>query len=138
MPNALTFFASSIGELKENNSLYFFNSKTTFRARKFWWKCYWSKLKFFGRASFSYSTISKPSERLIAVSTLSANLLPRFEFRIIPSTIIDISCFTFLFKFGKSSILIYFPSTFILETSFFIIQNFLFIFTLPTSNNRRE
>ena len=41
---------------------------------------------------------------LSAVSILSASLFPNLEFKTILSTIIDISCLTFLFKFGKSSI----------------------------------
>ena len=39
-------------------------------------------------------------ERFTAVSTLSANLFPRFELRITLSTIIEISCFIFLFIVG--------------------------------------
>ena len=52
-------------------------------------------LNFFGRVSFSYSTINNPSDRFIAVSTLSASLFPKFEFSIIRSTIIEISCLIF-------------------------------------------
>ena len=61
--------------------------------------------KFFGIVSFSYSTINNPLDKFNAVSTLSANLLPILESIINLSTMIEISCFTFLFKFGKSSIL---------------------------------
>ena len=77
-------------------------------------------LYFFGKVSFSYSTINKPSERFRAVSTLSASLLPKFEFNIILSTIMEISCFIFLFRSGNSSILRYFPSTFIFEKPLFL------------------
>jgi len=70
-------------------------------------------LNFLGIVSFSYSTTSKPFDRFTAVSTLSANLFPIFEFRITLSTIIEISCLSFLFKSGNSSILRYFPSTLI-------------------------
>ena len=70
-------------------------------------------LNFFGNVSFSYSTINKPSERFTAVSTLSANLLPKLVLRMILSTIIDISCFIFLLRSGNSSIFKYFPSTLI-------------------------
>ena len=77
-------------------------------------------LNFFGKVSFSYSTINNPSERFTAVSTLSANLFPKLEFKIILSTIIEISCFTFLFKFGNSSIFRYFPSTLIFENPLFL------------------
>ena len=61
-------------------------------------------LNFLGKVSFSYSTVKRPFDKLSAVSILSANLFPNFEFRTIRSTIIDISCFIFLFRFGKSSI----------------------------------
>ena len=53
-------------------------------------------LNFLGNVSFSYSAISNPSDKFIAVSTLSANLLPKFEFNITLSTIIEMSCFIFL------------------------------------------
>ena len=61
-------------------------------------------LNFLGKVSFSYSTTKRPFDKFRAVSILSASLLPNFEFNTILSTIIDISCLTFLFKFGKSSI----------------------------------
>ena len=61
-------------------------------------------LNFLGIVSFSYSTTNRPFERLRAVSTLSANLLPKFEFKITRSTTIEISCFTFLLSSGKSLI----------------------------------
>ena len=61
-------------------------------------------LNFLGIVSFSYSAINRPSERFNAVSILSASLFPRLEFKTILSTTIEISCLTFLFKFGKSSI----------------------------------
>ena len=77
-------------------------------------------LNFLGKVSFSYSTTSNPLERFTAVSTLSANLLPRFEPRITLSTIIEISCLSFLFKFGNSSIFRYFPSTLIFLKPLFL------------------
>ena len=86
-------------------------------------------LYFFGKDSFSYSTTNKPSDRLIAVSTLSANLLPRFEFSIILSTIIDISCFTFLFRSGNSSIFKYFPSTLIFVKPLFLKFRISFLYS---------
>ena len=55
-------------------------------------------LNFLGKVSFSYSTINNPSDKLTAVSTLSASLFPRFEFKIILSTIIEISCLIFLLR----------------------------------------
>jgi hypothetical protein len=70
-------------------------------------------LNFLGKVSFSYSATNNPFERLTAVSTLSASLFPRLELRITLSTTIEISCFNFLFKFGKSSIFKYFPFTLI-------------------------
>ena len=57
-------------------------------------------LNFFGNVSFSYSTTNNPFDRFTAVSTLSANLLPRLELRITLSTIIDISCLSFLLNLG--------------------------------------
>ena len=77
-------------------------------------------LNFFGKVSFSYSTISKPLDKFTAVSTLSASLFPRLELRITLSTIIEISCLIFLFKSGNSSILRYFPSTLILVKPLFL------------------
>ena len=77
-------------------------------------------LNFLGKVSFSYSTTRRPFERFTAVSTLSASLFPMLEFKIILSTTIDISCFIFLFKFGKSSILRYSPSTLILVKPLFL------------------
>ena len=77
-------------------------------------------LNFFGNVSFSYSTTNKPFDRFTAVSTLSANLFPKFEFKIILSTTIEISCLIFLFKFGKSSIFKYSPSTLILVKPLFL------------------
>ena len=77
-------------------------------------------LNYLGKVSFSYSTTNNPSDKLTAVSTLSASLLPRFEFKIILSTIIDISCLIFLFKSGNSSIFKYFPSTLIFEKPRFL------------------
>ena len=77
-------------------------------------------LNFLGKVSFSYSTINRPSDKFTAVSTLSANLLPRFEFRIILSTIIEMSCLIFLLRSGNSSIFKYFPSTFIFEKPLFL------------------
>ena len=68
-------------------------------------------LNFLGNVSFSYSTTNNPFDKLSAVSILSASLFPKFELSIILSTTMEISCFTFLFKLGKSSILRYFPST---------------------------
>ena len=62
-------------------------------------------LYFLGRVSFSYSTNNNPSDKLSDVSTPSANLLPNSLFKIILSTTIEISCFVFLFKSGKSSML---------------------------------
>ena len=61
-------------------------------------------LNFLGNVSFSYSTINNPSDKLTAVSTLSASLLPIDELRAILSTMIEISCLIFLFRFGKSFI----------------------------------
>ena len=61
-------------------------------------------LNFFGKLSFSYSTINNPFERFNAVSTLSANRLPISELITTRSTIIEISCLSFLFRLGKSSI----------------------------------
>ena len=61
-------------------------------------------LNFLGMVSFSYSATKRPSERFNAVSILSASLLPNLEFKTILSTTIEISCLTFLFKLGKSSI----------------------------------
>ena len=61
-------------------------------------------LNFFGSVSFSYSVIKSPFERFNAVSILSANLFPKFEFKTILSTTIEISCLVFLFKSGKSLI----------------------------------
>ena len=60
---------------------------------------------FLGNVSFSYSTNINPFARFTAVSTLSANLLPKEELIIILSTKIEISCFTFLFNSGAWSIL---------------------------------
>ena len=40
-------------------------------------KLYFQFSEFFGRVSFSYSTKSKPFDKLTAVSTLSANLFPK-------------------------------------------------------------
>ena len=77
-------------------------------------------LNFLGSVSFSYSTINNPSDKFTAVSTLSANLFPKFEFKIILSTIIEISCLIFLLRFGNSSILRYLPSTFIFEKPLFL------------------
>ena len=57
-------------------------------------------LNFFGSVSSSYSTNNKPFARFIDASILSANLLPKEEFKIILSTKIDISCLTFLFSSG--------------------------------------
>ena len=62
-------------------------------------------LNFFGRVSFSYSTNNRPSDKLSAVSTLSANLFPNSLFIIILSTITEMSCLIFLFYSGTSSIL---------------------------------
>ena len=59
---------------------------------------------FFGNVSFSYSTNNKPFAKLIAVSTLSAYLLPSDELITFLSTNIDISCLTFLFNSGTLSI----------------------------------
>ena len=59
---------------------------------------------FLGIVSFSYSATKRPLERFSADSMLSANLLPKFEFNTILSTSIEISCFIFLFKSGKSFI----------------------------------
>ena len=61
-------------------------------------------LNFLGIVSFSYSAISRPSERFNAVSILSASLFPSLELKIILSTTTEMSCLTFLFKLGKSSI----------------------------------
>ena len=58
-------------------------------------------LNFFGKLSFSYSTTKRPLDKFKAVSTLSANLLPIEELITILSTIIEISCFTFLLRFGN-------------------------------------
>ena len=77
-------------------------------------------LNFLGKVSFSYSTLSSPFDRLTAVSTLSASLLPKLLFKITLSTIIEISCLSFLFKFGNSSILRYLPSTLILVNPRFL------------------
>ena len=77
-------------------------------------------LNFLGKVSFSYSTINNPSDKFKQVSTLSANLFPKFEFNIILSTIIDISCLIFLLRLGNSSIFRYLPSTLILEKPLFL------------------
>ena len=77
-------------------------------------------LNFFGKVSFSYSTIKSPFDKFNAVSTLSANLFPILELITILSTIIEISCLTFLFKLGKSSMFKYLPSTFIFENPLFL------------------
>ena len=77
-------------------------------------------LNFFGKVSFSYSTTKSPFERFTAVSTLSANRLPRLELSITLSTIIEISCLSFLFKLGNSSIFKYFPSTLIFVKPLFL------------------
>ena len=61
-------------------------------------------LNFFGRVSSSYSTNIKPLAKFTAVSTLSANLLPNDAFRTILSTKTEISCLSFLFNSGTSSI----------------------------------
>ena len=61
-------------------------------------------LNFFGSVSFSYSTWINPLAKFTHVSTLSASLLPRFEFSIILSTKIEISCLTFLLISGISLI----------------------------------
>ncbi len=47
---------------------------------------------------------TKPLAKFTAVSTLSANLLPSFEFKIILSTKTEISCLSFLSKLGDFSI----------------------------------
>jgi len=52
-----------------------------------------------------YSTNNRPSDKLSAVSTLSANLFPNSLFIIILSTITEMSCLIFLFNSGTSSIL---------------------------------
>ena len=57
-----------------------------------------------GSVSSSYSTNNSPFERFVAVSTDSANLLPREELRIILSMRIEISCLIFLFNSGTLSI----------------------------------
>ena len=77
-------------------------------------------LYFFGNVSSSYSTNNKPFARLIAASILSANLLPKDEFKTILSTNIEISCLIFLLRSGifsmsykKSSILIFLKPLFL-------------------------
>ena len=89
-----------------------------------------SFLNFLGNVSFSYSTTNNPFDRFTAVSTLSASLFPNFEFRIILSTTIEISCFSFLFKFGKSSILNIYHQLLILEKPLFLNLKFLFYILL--------
>ena len=61
-------------------------------------------LNFLGNVSFSYSTTSKPFDKLIEVSILSASLFPKDEFKTIRSTNIEMSCLIFLFNSGTLSI----------------------------------
>ena len=63
-------------------------------------------LNFFGSVSFSYSTINNPFERLTAVSTLSANLLPSLLFKIIYQLLL-ICRLIFLFKLENHHIYIF-------------------------------
>ena len=58
----------------------------------------------FGKVSSSYSINNKPFDKLIAVSTDPANLLPKEELITILSIRIEISCLIFLFNSGTLSI----------------------------------
>ena len=89
-------------------------------------------LNFFGNVSSSYSTNIKPFAKLTAVSIPSANLFPKLEFKIILSTKIEISCFTFLLRSGAfsisynfSSILIFLKPLFLKFKIYFLYSPFL-------------
>ena len=77
-------------------------------------------LYFFGKVSFSYSTKRRPPDKLSEVSILSASRFPRFEFKTILSTKIEISCLVFLFSSGTSSIFYRIPSTLIFWKPLFL------------------
>ena len=86
-------------------------------------------LNFFGNVSSSYSTKTKPFAKLIDVSILSANRLPKDEFSIILSTKIEISCLIFLLSSGTFSISYKMSSIFIFLKPLFLKFKISFLYS---------